>query len=313
MSYLFNIFSTQTSYILKTVWQDLFKRKASTLLTVLVISISLTIPMVGYLLWKNTQQAVINFYPEQELTIYLHKNLSKTDIDSVVQKIHSFETDKIEKVEFISREQSLADFRAWSGFNEALDILDDNPLPAIVLVKPKEEFAETSMLKVFRASLQNIPGIQEVRLESSWLEKLKVLSWLMVRIGIVCAILMSISVFLIIGNTVRIDVSNNRETIKIMQLVGATEYFIARRFIYTGVFYGALGSILALCFSTIISSYFTGLVKYVADLFVVNFHVNQFDFSEILLIIVGCVFIGWMSAKLATNRYIYKLGTQKRI
>ncbi len=312
MSYLFNTFSTQTSYILRTVWQDLCKRKLSTLLTVLVISISLTIPMVGYLLWKNTQQAVTNFYPEQELTVYLHKNLSKTDINSVVQKIYHFEKEKIQKVEFISREQSLADFRAWSGFGDALDILDDNPLPAIVIVKPKEPFSKMSILKTFRESLQNIPGVQEVRLDSSWLEKLKVLTWLMARIGIICAVLMSVSVFLIISNTIRIDVSNNKDTIKVMQLVGATEYFIARRFIYTGILYGVLGSLLALCFAMIISSYVTGLVKYVADLFVVNFQVNQFNFSEIFFIIIFCTFIGWVSAKLATNRCIYKLGTEKR-
>ncbi len=304
-----NSFSVQTRYIWRTVWQDLFRRKLSTLLTVLVISVSLTIPMVGYLLWKNTHQAATEFYPEQELTVYLHKNLGNNDVEHLVKKIRQFETDKIEKVEFISREQSLAEFKTWSGFGEALDILDDNPLPAIVTVKPKPAFTQNSMMLVFRDQLQKIKGVQEVRLDNAWLEKLTALTWLMQQAAIMCAILMSISVFLVIGNSVRTDVSNNKATIEVMQLVGATEYFISRRFICTGIFYGLFGSLLAILFSLLVIGYFTNIVRYVTELFVVKFELNHFNLSEIIFIIIFCVFIGWFSAKLATHKYIHKLGS----
>ncbi|MDG6882250.1 Cell division protein FtsX [Phocoenobacter uteri] len=309
MSSSINTFSVQTRYILRTVWQDFARRKLSTLLTILVISVSLTIPMVGYLLWKNTHHAATEFYPEQELTIYLHRNLSSHDVEYLVNRIRQFEPDKIEKVDFISREQSLADFKTWSGFGEALAILDDNPLPAIVTVKPKSEFAKNSMMIVFRDQLQKMKGVQEVRLDNAWLEKLTALTWLMKQAAIVCGILMSISVFLVIGNSVRTDVSNNKETIKVMQLVGATEYFIARRFIHTGIFYGLFGSLLAIVFSSLIIGYFTSIVRYVTELFVVKFELNSFHFSEVTFITIFCVFIGWLSALLATNKYIRQLGS----
>ncbi|MDP8033021.1 permease-like cell division protein FtsX [Pasteurella atlantica] len=301
MFQLFNIFSVQTRYIWRVVWQDLLQRKLGTLLTVLVISVSLTIPMVGYLLWKNTHNAATQFYPEQELTIYLHKNLSKSSVNLVVEKIRQFETDKMDSLEFISRQQSLDDFRKWSGFGKALDILDDNPLPAIVILKPKKVFSGIEHMLLFRNELQKIKGIQEVRLDNEWLEKLTALTWLIAKVGVICALLMSISVFLVIANSVRTEVSNNKATIEVMQLVGATKYFIARRFIYTAMIYGLLGSILAILLALVVASYFSNVVRYVADLFVVKFELNHFNFSEIFFVIVFCIFIGWLSAKVATK------------
>lgn len=301
-------FNTQTRYILRSVRQDLFKRKFGTLLTILVIAVSLTIPTVSYLLWKNTSQAASEFYPEPELTVYLHKNLAENDVQSVVERIRQFDADKIESLNYISRQQSLEEFRTWSGFGEALDILDDNPLPAVVVLKPKNNFTSPEDMLAFRDGLQKIKGVQEVRLDNGWLEKLTALTQLIARVAVTCTVLMFIAVFLVISNSVRSDVSNSRASIEVMQLLGATDHFIARPFLYTGMVYGFFGSILALLFSAMTISYFTGVVRYVSDMFTVKFELHGFDLSEICLIIVSSVFLGWLSAKIATNRYIQKIG-----
>lgn len=303
-------FGAQTRYILREVWQDLSKRKFGTFLTVLVIAVSLTIPTVSYLLWKNTHQAATEFYPEPELTVYLHKNLAEHDINSVVDRIRHFSQEKIENVNYISRQQSLEEFRSWSGFGEALDIIDDNPLPAVVTLKPKKAFTDNEEMLELRNGLQNIKGVQEVRLDNGWLEKLTALTWLIARIGIVCTLLMMIAVFLVIGNAVRTDVANSRSTIEVQQLLGATDYFIARPFIYTAMIYGFLGSLVAALFSSAVIGYFTGVVKYVTDMFTVKFELNGLNFSEAFFLIVSCVFMGWLSAKIATNRHIYRLGSK---
>ena len=304
------LFNSQTRYILRSVWLDLLKRKFSVLLTVLVIGVSLTIPTVSYLLWKNTSHAASEFYPEPELTVYLHKNLSEQDIEPVVQKIRQFETDKIENLHFISRQQSLEEFRTWSGFGEALDILEDNPLPAVVTLKPKQEFSSAEDMMAFRDGLQQIKGVEEVRLDNDWLAKLTALTQLIARVAITCTILMVFAVFLVIGNSVRSDVSNSRASINVMQLLGATDHFIARPFIYTGMVYGFLGSLIAILFSLLTISYFTGVVRYVADMFTVKFELNGFNTGEIIFIIVASIFLGWLSAQIATNRYIQKIGSR---
>lgn len=303
--------NTQTRYIFRCVWQDLLKRKFGALLTILVIAVSLTIPTVSYLLWKNTSSAVAKFYPEPELTVYLHKNLAEHDINAVVENIRRFSPDKIEKVDYISRQQSIDEFRTWSPtLKDALDILDDNPLPAVVVLKPKKTFSGGEHMLEFRDGLQQIKGVQDVRLDNDWITKLAALSSLIARIAITCTILMFLAVFLVITSSIRSDVANSRASINVMQLLGATDYFIARPFVYVAMCYGFFGSILAMLFSAMTISYFTGIVRYVSDMFTVQFDIHGFDLSEIILIIVSTVFLGWLSANIATNRYIQKLGSR---
>lgn len=304
-----NFLSTQTRYIIRSVWQDLLKRKFGTFLTILVIAVSLTIPTISYLLWKNTSQAVSQFYPEPELTVYLHKNLAEHDVNSVVENIRRFETEKMEAFNYISRQQSMDEFRSWSStLGDALDILDDNPLPAVVVLKPKKEFSSTNQMITFRDALQQIKGVQDVRMDNDWITKLAAISDMIARIAITCTILMFVAVFLVIGSSVRSDVANRRASIDVMQLLGATDYFISRPFIYVAMIYGFWGSLLALLFSSMTIDYFTGAVRYVTDMFTVKFEIHGFNFSEILLIVVSTVFLGWLSANIATNRYIQKIG-----
>ena len=299
--------NTQTRYIFRTLWQDLRKRKFGVFLTIVVIAMSLTIPTISYLLWKNTSQAASKFYPEPELTIYLHKNLAEQDIKTVVDQIRQYDSEKIENVNYISRQQSLEEFRAWSGFGHALDILDDNPLPAVVILKPKKAFIDVENMAQFRNDLQKIRGVQEVRIDNGFLEKLNALSQLIARVGATCAILMVLAVFLVIGNSVRSDVSNHRASINIMRLLGATDYFISRPFLYKGMFYGASGSLLAIILSSLVINYFTNVVRYVSDMFTVKFELHSFTLGEMIFLITLSIFLGWLSAKIATNHHIQKL------
>lgn len=304
-----SIFNIQTHYIFRSIWQDFTKRKFATVLTILVIAVSLTIPTVGYLLWKNTRLAVSQFYPDPELTLYLHKNLSEHDINGVVENLRRFEADKIERFHYISRQQSMDEFRSWSAaLSNALDILDDNPLPAVVVLKPKKAFSSAEQMMAFRESLQQIKGVQDVRLDNDWIAKLSAINQLIAKIALTATFLMLFSVFLVIGNSVRSDVASHKATIEVMQLLGATDYFISRPFLYTAMLYGLFGGGLAILFSSLTVSYFTDIVRYITDMFTVQFELNGFDVSEITLIIVIAVFLGWLSALLATNRNIQKFG-----
>ncbi|SPX41989.1 ABC transporter permease [Haemophilus influenzae] len=108
----------QTAYTLRAVWVDLWQRKFGTLLTILVIAVSLTIPTVSYLMWKNLHLATTQFYPESELTIYLHKNLSEENANLVVEKIR--QQKGVESLNYVSRQESLKEFKSWSGFGRRI-------------------------------------------------------------------------------------------------------------------------------------------------------------------------------------------------
>ncbi|WP_109433051.1 permease-like cell division protein FtsX [Aggregatibacter segnis] len=303
MSFRLNFpFGVQSVYVLRAVLADLLKRKFATLLTVLVIAVSLTIPTVSYLLWKNIHHATTQFYPESELTVYLHKNLSEEDDNLVVEKIRQQEG--VESLNYISRQESLNEFRHWSGFNEELDVLDDNPLPAVVMIKPTKAFNESQQRNELRENLDKIKGVQEVRLDNDWLEKLTALTWLVAHVAIFCTVLMAVAVFLVIGNSIRADVYSNQANIEVMKLLGATDQFILRPFLYTGMIYAALGGFFACIFSSLTIGYFTGAVKYVTDIFAVNFNLNGLGLVEFLFLLVVCVIMGYIGAWLSATRYI---------
>ena len=303
MSFRLNFpFGVQSVYVLRAVLADLMKRKFATLLTVLVIAVSLTIPTVSYLLWKNIHHATTQFYPESELTVYLHKNLSEEDANLVVEKIRQQEG--VESLNYISRQESLNEFRHWSGFSEELDVLDDNPLPAVVMIKPSKAFNESQQRNELRENLDKIKGVQEVRLDNDWLEKLTALTWLVAHVAIFCTVLMAIAVFLVIGNSIRADVYSNQANIEVMKLLGATDQFILRPFLYTGMTYAVLGGFFACIFSSLTIGYFTGAVKYVTDIFAVNFNLNGLGLVEFLFLLVVCIIMGYIGAWLSATRYI---------
>ena len=303
MSFRLNFpFGVQSVYVLRAVLADLLKRKFATLLTVLVIAVSLTIPTVSYLLWKNIHHATTQFYPESELTVYLHKNLSEEDANLVVEKIRQQEG--VESLNYISRQESLNEFRHWSGFSEELDVLDDNPLPAVVMIKPTKAFNESQKRNELRENLDKIKGVQEVHLDNDWLEKLTALTWLVAHVAIFCTVLMAVAVFLVIGNSIRADVYSNQANIEVMKLLGATDQFILRPFFYTGMIYAALGGFFACVFSSLTIGYFTGAVKYVTDIFAVSFNLNGLGLVEFLFLLVVCVIMGYIGAWLSATRYI---------
>lgn len=298
-------FWMQTQYVLKSVFADLWLKRVGTLLTVLVIAVSLTIPTISYLLWKNTKQAATEFYPESQISVYLDKTLSETDANLVADKLR--QQNGVASLSYISRQQSLEEFRAWSGFGSELELLDDNPLPAVVTITPDEEFQQANKLADLRIALAKVKGVDEVRLDSDWLEKLGAITWLAGRIAVVCTLLMLLAVILVIGNSIRSDVYSSRANIEVTKLLGATEHFVLRPFLYTGLLYGIIGGILAALLSAVTIAYFSTAISYVADIFAVKYELNGINLIETLFIIMLAAFTGWCGAWIAAKKHINRL------
>lgn len=295
----------QLRYVFHDVWADLMKNKIGTFLTILAITVSLAIPVTTFLLWKNTYLAATQFYPESELTVYLHKNLSEKDANTVVDKIRNQEG--VESLNYISRQESLNEFRSWSGFGEELDILDDNPLPAVVIIKPTKDYNESSKQTSLVDNLNSIKGVQEVRMDNEWVGKLTALTWLIAHIAIVCTILMTIAVCLVIGNSIRSEVYSSRAKIEVTKLLGATEQFILRPFLASGIIYGFLAALLASVFSAVLLAYFASAVEYVTNIFAVKFELHGLSLAETLFLIIISILIGYVSAWISASKHIRDL------
>jgi len=197
-----NVFNEQVRYAFHGALQDLKSKPLATFLTVMVIAISLTLPSVCYMVYKNVNQAASQYYPSPQITVYLDKAL---DDNAAAQVVGQIQAEKgVEKVNYLSREEALGEFRNWSGFGGALDMLEENPLPAVAVVIPKLDFQGTDSLNTLRDRISTIKGIDEVRMDDSWFARLAALTGLVGRVSAMIGVLMVAAVFLVIGNSVRL-------------------------------------------------------------------------------------------------------------
>lgn len=281
---------------------DMLRQPLATLLTVAVIAISITLPSLCYIVWKNVSQAAQQWYPTPQLTIYLDKSLDEKGAEQTVAGLKQL--DGVKSVNYLSREEAMIEFRNWSGFGTALDLLEENPLPAVAIITPKIDFQNSQSLINLRNKVGQLAGIEDVRMDDSWFTRLAALTGLIGQIAMVIGILMIMAVFLVIGNSIRLNIFARRDTINVMKLIGATDGFIMRPFLNSGIILGFFGALLSLILSALLVWQLTGIVTQVAGVFGTTFHIQGFLWDEVLLVILIAATIGWLAAWLATAQHL---------
>ncbi|MBC9131860.1 cell division protein FtsX [Frischella sp. Ac48] len=292
----------QIHYAWQNVYNDFRQHAIASLLTIIVIAISITLPTIGYLLWKNANQAAHQWYPTPNLTVYINKTLNQKDTDNLIKQITQFP--EVERVNYLSRDETLQEFKLWSGFSEALELLDENPLPAVAIIMPKDEAKQTAILHAIQTEIVKLKGVDDVRLDDSWFTRLTTFTDMVKTIVWTISIFMMIAVALVIGNSIRLAIFSRRQTIIVMQLIGATDGFILRPFLYSGMFNGFISAILALILSEIFIFRIDAIILNVSSVFGTIFNLEGLNWDESLFIILIATMIGWLSALLATKKYL---------
>lgn len=281
---------------------DMGRQPLATLLTVMVIAISLTLPSLCYLVWKNVSQAAEQWYPTPQLTVYLDKVL---DDDAALKVIGVLkQEDGVAKVNYLSREEAMGEFRNWSGFGGAMDMLEENPLPAVAIITPKVNFQSADTLKTLRDRVAATQGVDEVRMDDSWFARLAALTGLVGKVSAMIGILMVIAVFLVIGNSIRLSIFSRRDTINVMKLIGATDGFILRPFLNGGALLGLGGAVLSLILSGTLVWQLESVVANVAAVFGTTFVLHGLSWDEAILLLLISSMIGWLAAWLATVQHL---------
>ncbi|MFE8115370.1 permease-like cell division protein FtsX [Brenneria goodwinii] len=298
----------QWRYAWMNTLADMLRQPLATLLTVMVIAISLALPSICYLVWKNVSQAAAQWYPTPQLTVYLDKSLDDNAAQAVIAQIQS--EDGVDKVNYLSRDEAMGEFRNWSGFGGALDMLEENPLPAVAIVTPKMTFQSAETLTSLRDRVAATQGVDEVRMDDSWFARLVALTSLVGQISATIGILMVIAVFLVIGNSVRLNIFSRRETINVMKLIGATDGFILRPFLNGGAMMGFAGAVLSLILSQALVWKLGAVVTQVASVFGTTFTVKGLSWDESLLLLLIAAMIGWLAAWLATVQHLRRFTPQ---
>lgn len=222
---------------------QLFRNPIGSLLTIAVIGISLALPAGFYLLLVNAQQVTSGWGGSAQITLFLKLGLDDDQAAAVADRLRVHPL--IESVRYVSRAQGLAEYRKMAGFAEALDALEENPLPAVVLVQPKFEALAGAEGDRLLGELRALPEVDTAQFDRQWVQRLFAIMDILKRGAIVLAFLLALAVLLIIGNTIRLAIFNRRAEIDINLLFGATHAFVQRPFLYSGFIHGAIGALLA--------------------------------------------------------------------
>lgn len=281
---------------------DMLRQPLATFLTVAVIAISITLPSLCYIIWKNVSQTAQQWYPTPQLTVYLDKSLDEKGVEQTIAVLRRL--DGVKSINYLSREEAMIEFRNWSGFNTALDLLGENPLPAVAIITPKIDFQNSQSLMNLRNKVGKFPGIEDISMNNSWFTRLAALTGLIGQIVLVIGVLMIMEVFLVIDNSIRLNIFAHRDTINVMKLIGAIDGFIMRPFLNSGIILAFFGALLSLIFSTLLIWQLTDIVTQVASVFGTTFHIQGLLWDEVLLVILVAVMIGWLAAWLATVQHL---------
>ncbi|SEL32476.1 cell division protein FtsX [Colwellia chukchiensis] len=281
---------------------DLWRTPFTSVMTVLVLGISLTLPATLHLFVKNTEAVTQQWQSASEITLFLKLSTSEQAAQNLVQRIALYP--EVENVVYISAQQALAEFKVNSGFGQALEYLTQNPLPATILVTPNQRFSQTQAAHELLLKLEQERNVEQGKLDLEWLTRLEAMAALIEDVVIAIAVLLCLSVVLIIGNTIRLAILNQKDAIAVMKLVGATDSFIQRPFLYAGVWYGVLGGFVASLCVAILANYLSGALRQLTDLYQSQFTLAGLSLAEMLLLQLTAIALGLLGSYISVRQHI---------
>lgn len=281
---------------------ELWRTPFASMMTIAVLGLSLTLPAALYVVVKNSQAIGAQWDNPAEITVFLEKSLSAQQVESFAQRVRLM--NEVEQVELINRDDALREFREYSGFGSAIDYLDENPLPDVLLVTPVRDYSTSGRASQLQRSLITESEVSDARLDLDWIERLHALIRLIEDALSALAILLCIAVVLIVGNTIRLGILNRRDEIMIMKLVGATNGYIQRPFLYTGAWYGIIGGLIAWVATLLLIWWIRAAVLRVTELYDSQFRLQGMTFGELIILWVIAVGLGLLGSWLAVRRHV---------
>jgi cell division transport system permease protein len=269
-------------------------------LTILVIAIALALPAGLRVAINNADALSDSWQSAADVTVYLKIDVSDEAAGRTARALEA--RDDVAAVTVIDRADALEDFRASSGFGAALDALDANPLPHTLVVRPASGLAAD--VATLAKDIGALPEAEVVQVDTAWVERLRAMVALIARLVDFATVLLGLAVAIVVGNTIRLEINNRSVEIEVTKLVGGSDGFIRRPFLYLGACYGLAGAIVA---GIIVAGGLLLLeppVRAVATLYGSSFSLRGLTLTESAALLGGGAVLGWAGAGLAAARHL---------
>ena len=283
----------------------LTREPLATILTVLVMALALALPLGLDVLVRNARSATGDFSGAIGLTAYLRREVSEDKARQLAASARA--RAGVDGVTLVTAAEGLKQFRAQSGFAEAIDALGDNPLPHLLAVKPSAERSNPAAVEELRRYLASWPEVETVQVDSDWVRRFNAILGTLRRTLLVAAVLLGIGVIAVVGNTIRLEILNRRAEIEVTRLVGASRGFVRRPFLYTGALYGLLAGILGWIIVALAMRALLAPAVELARAYGSAFLLSGPSLRELgSLVGVGAA-LGWLGAWIAAGRHLSRI------
>jgi len=281
----------------------LAKNPISSLMTASVIGISLALPAGLFVVVENASLLSSRWDSAAEISLFLRTDVDDISTAKLADTVRA--RPDVQDTLVITRSAALEEFKEYSDFGDAIDLLGENPLPAVIVVNPLDvsAFALDKLLK----DLSTYPQVDKAKLDRDWLERLRAIIVLIERGLAMVFVLLGFAVVVIVGNTIRLDINNRRAEIQVIKLVGGTDAFIRRPFLYSGLWYGLGGGLIA---ASIVGStllLISGPFARVVSLFGSNYDLAGLGFIGNLQLIAAGALFGLLGSWLAVGRHLKEI------
>jgi cell division transport system permease protein len=274
----------------------------ATLMTMGVIAVALALPLFLSVLLQNARIATGNWNEAYDLSVYMDKKASAARVQSLAKQLR--QRGDVAAVRIITAAEGLAEFRNDSGFGKALDALSDNPLPDTLVVTPTLIASTPQGTDTLKTAIAAMSDVQTVQIDTEWVKRLHAMLELLRRIILLTGGLLGVGIVLIVSNTIRLDILNRRAEIEVMKLVGASDGFARRPFLYSGIWYGLGGGLLALILIGIASAVLARPVAQLAFLYGSAFRLQGLRAITGMAVLGVAVGLSWLGSWLAATRHI---------
>lgn len=284
--------------------EKLLTTPASSLLTWMVIAIALTLPGALYMAVNNLQQLSGHFEASGQMTVFLTAETQESAGQSLKFTLETL--DYVNHVAYISPEQALEEFKQYGGISEALSFLDENPLPPVLLVEPPLGITKADLSALVN-QIKLYAEVESVQVDMAWVERLLSILSLAQRLVAVIGILLALAIVLVVGNTIRLSIAARTDEIRVIKLVGGTNAYVRRPFLYSGLWYGMIGGLLAWIMLGLCWLLLRGPVADIAALYGADFYLQPLPFTPALLLIFSASILGLLGSWWSVQRHLVSI------
>jgi cell division transport system permease protein len=280
----------------------LTRQPLGTAMTVVVIGIALALPASLEMLVRNARSATGSWNEALDLSVYFKREVKVAQVEQLARNLRARQG--VESVRVIPADSALEEFREFSGFGPALDALEDNPLPHALVVRPAPDSSAPTDISALQRYLQNWPEVDLVQVDTEWVTRFHSILELLRRVVTLAGLLLAIGVVFIVGNTIRLDIENRRAEIEVIKLVGGSDAFVRRPFLYGGFWYGLFGGALACLLLAVGVWLLAEPVNRLAALYGSDFELAGIDLRSAGLLLGGGALLGWWGSWIAAARHL---------